>query len=100
MLFKIHMVAAAALLAMAASGSQAQTTGIGSDDTISKEVTQRLNQQSDLQADLLHVQTVDGVVYLHGQVDSGLEAQEAEALAHGVPEVHKVVNLLESGAVN
>jgi len=41
---------------------------------------------------LLHVQTLDHVVYLSGQVDTELERSLAESLAHDVAGVTRVVN--------
>jgi len=41
---------------------------------------------------LLHVQTLDHVVYLSGLVDTDLERQIAESVAREVPGVVKVVN--------
>lgn len=41
---------------------------------------------------LLHVQTLDHVVYLSGQVDTEVERSLAESLAHDVAGVTRVVN--------
>jgi osmotically-inducible protein OsmY len=41
---------------------------------------------------LLSVQTLDRVVYLNGLVDTDLERQLAESVAHEAPGVAKVVN--------
>ena len=41
---------------------------------------------------LLTIQTVDGVVYLYGLVDTDYQRQMAEAVALQVPGVSKVVN--------
>ncbi len=41
---------------------------------------------------LLRVQTMNGVVYLYGLVDTDLERQLAESVAHEAPGVAKVVN--------
>jgi len=41
---------------------------------------------------LLHVQTLDHVVYLTGQVDTELERSMAESLALNVAGVKRVVN--------
>jgi len=41
---------------------------------------------------LLSVQTLDRVVYLYGLVDTDLQLQLAESVAHEAPGVEKVVN--------
>jgi osmotically-inducible protein OsmY len=41
---------------------------------------------------LLSIQTLDRVVYLYGLVDTDLERQLAESVAHEVPGVENVVN--------
>jgi osmotically-inducible protein OsmY len=41
---------------------------------------------------LLRVQTMNGVVYLYGLVDTDLERQLAESVAHEAPGVARVVN--------
>jgi osmotically-inducible protein OsmY len=42
----------------------------------------------------LHVQTINGVVYLNGQVNSDMEMRIARALVMQVPNVKDVVNSL------
>jgi osmotically-inducible protein OsmY len=42
----------------------------------------------------VHVQTINGVVYLNGQVNSDMERQSAEALVIKLPNVKDVVNSL------
>lgn len=44
----------------------------------------------------IHVQTINGVVYLNGQVNSDMERQSAEALTLKIPSVKDVVNSLNS----
>jgi len=44
----------------------------------------------------IHVQTINGVVYLNGQVNSDMERQSAEALVLRIPNVKDVVNSLNS----
>jgi osmotically-inducible protein OsmY len=41
---------------------------------------------------MVSVQTLDGVVYLYGVVDTDLMRQEAEGIARQAPHVKKVVN--------
>jgi len=42
----------------------------------------------------VHVQTINGVVYLNGQVNSDMERQSAETLVLRIPNVKDVVNSL------
>jgi osmotically-inducible protein OsmY len=42
----------------------------------------------------VHVQTINGVVYLNGQVNSDMERQTAETLVLRIPNVKDVVNSL------
>jgi len=42
----------------------------------------------------IRAQSVDGVVYLHGMVDTGREKWTAEAVASQAPNVARVVNLI------
>jgi osmotically-inducible protein OsmY len=44
----------------------------------------------------IHVQTINGVVYLNGLVNSDLERQTAETLVLRIPSVKDVVNSLSS----
>jgi osmotically-inducible protein OsmY len=44
----------------------------------------------------VHVQTINGVVYLNGQVNTDMERQSAETLVLKVPNVKDVVNSLSS----
>jgi osmotically-inducible protein OsmY len=42
----------------------------------------------------VHVETIDGTVYLHGNVGSRAAAEHAEELARTVPNVGKIVDAL------
>jgi osmotically-inducible protein OsmY len=44
----------------------------------------------------LHVQTINGVVYLSGTVDTEFEVRRVEGLVRGVPNVKDVVNNLNA----
>jgi osmotically-inducible protein OsmY len=46
----------------------------------------------------IHVQTINGVVYLNGLVNTEMERQSAEALALKIPNVKDVVNSLSPRA--
>jgi osmotically-inducible protein OsmY len=45
----------------------------------------------------VRVQTVKGVVYLYGQVNTEVERSEAETLAREVPGVRRVVDSINFG---
>jgi osmotically-inducible protein OsmY len=70
--------------------------GCPSDQKITSKVQARLNQDTSLGApDSITVQTINGIVYLNGQVDVGLEKRTAEAEAKQVPGVVQVVNNID-----
>ena len=53
-----------------------------------------IDQDVSLRGEHVQVQTIDGVVYLHGTVDSAAAADRAEALLRTIPTVGKVVDAL------
>jgi osmotically-inducible protein OsmY len=64
-----------------------------SDQKIASNVQARLNEHTTLGApDSITVQAINGVVYLYGEVDVGLERRTAEAEAKQVAGVTRVVN--------
>jgi osmotically-inducible protein OsmY len=66
-----------------------------SDAKITADVRAVFAQHAELGAPAeLHVQTINGVVYLNGQVNSDFERQSAEALVRQVANVVDVVNSL------
>jgi osmotically-inducible protein OsmY len=67
--------------------------GCPGDAKITADVQWLFEQHSALEPpNLLSVQTLDRVVYLNGLVDTDLERQLAESVAHEAPGVAKVVN--------
>jgi osmotically-inducible protein OsmY len=44
----------------------------------------------------IHIQTINGVVYLNGTVDTELEVRSAESLTRGIDKVKEVVNNLNA----
>src|ERR1700691_3567879 len=69
--------------------------GAPEDADITSCVTALFAQHPALQApNLLQVQTLDHVVYLHGLVDTGYERLMAESVALQAPGVSKVVNFI------
>ena len=60
---------------------------------IAAAVSAAFTHHAELQApNLIDVRAIDGVVYLYGLVDTDYQQQMAEAVAHQVPGVTKVVN--------
>ena len=86
--------AAAFVVATAAAAPAAFAQDSTADTAETAAVQAALNHDFDLRFDHVHVQTVDGVVYLHGAVGSYAEAEHAEELARAVPNVGKVVDTL------
>jgi osmotically-inducible protein OsmY len=84
----------AAILASAASVRPTYAScgfaGCPGDSAITADVQASLNQHPIL--NLLHVKTLNGVVYLSGTVSSGFQREIAESVAHQVQGVTRVVN--------
>jgi hypothetical protein len=86
---------AALTLASALSGCAAfpHSSNAPVDQRITDDVEKRFSQYADLEApNLLGIQTINGVVYLHGTVATGLQRADAESVANEVMGVAKVVN--------
>ena len=65
--------------------------GCPGDAQITAEVQKRLNRYSDLEGvNSIDVQTLDGVVYLSGEVSAGIMRETAEAIAQKAPGVARV----------
>jgi osmotically-inducible protein OsmY len=99
---KIRTLIAAGLVCISAMGLHAcaifpkcSPENCASDKEINAQVTQLFNDHPELgpPADL-HIQTVNGVVYLSGPVDTDFEVRHAEALARQVANVKDVENNL------
>jgi osmotically-inducible protein OsmY len=66
-----------------------------SDRQINANVSQLFSEHAELGAPAeLHIQTINGVVYLSGAVDTEFEVRHAEALARQVANVKDVENNL------
>jgi len=72
----------------------AQTTYPGGDQAETDAVQAAIDNDLTLRADQIRVQTIDGVVYLHGHVDGEAAEERAESIAHGVAHVRKVVDAI------
>jgi osmotically-inducible protein OsmY len=67
--------------------------GCPGDAEITAQVHALFDQYPDLEpANLLHLQTLDHVVYMYGQVSTELQRQTAESVALAAPGVSRVVN--------
>jgi osmotically-inducible protein OsmY len=67
--------------------------GCPGDAQITAAVQAAFAEHAELQPpNLLTIQTVDGVVYLYGLVDTDYQRQVAEMVAHQAPGVTKVIN--------
>ena len=88
----ISVVLAGALSACAVY-KKCGVAGCPGDAAITAEVQTLFDRHAVLEPpNLLHVQTLDHVVYLTGLVDTDLERQIAESVALEVPGVARVVN--------
>jgi osmotically-inducible protein OsmY len=70
----------------------AQTAFPGGDQAETNAVQSAIDQDAGLRAAQVRVQTIDGVVYLHGRVGSQGAVDRAENIARGVGNVGEVVN--------
>jgi osmotically-inducible protein OsmY len=69
--------------------------GCAGDQQISDQVRTLLRQHTALlPPNLIYVHTVDGVVYLNGQVATELQRDTAVAVAHEVPAARGVVDMI------
>ena len=101
---KFKTISAAALTLIVAMGSngcaifpRCSPENCASDKQINAEVNQLFNDHPELGPPAtLHIQTINGVVYLSGPVDSDFEVRRAEALARQIANVKDVQNNLYS----
>jgi osmotically-inducible protein OsmY len=69
--------------------------GCPGDAKLTAEVRALLNQHPALgPPNQVYVQTLDGVVYLTGQVATDLQRESAEAVTHEAPGVSRVINTI------
>ncbi len=86
-----RLVLAATLSIGLATASFAQEMA-SQDDTITENVRSMIAQHPALKADQVTVETRQGVVYLHGKVDTPAEKKDLESVAMQTTGVKKVVN--------
>jgi osmotically-inducible protein OsmY len=93
----------AASLAVSSVAAAAAPTGTGistsfaaipavSDDAIAAQASNRLFYQAHFPSGEVTVSVVNGVVYLHGLVDTPLDEQRAEDVVSSIPGVAEVEN--------
>src|ERR1700679_3922686 len=89
-----HALACALVLVRALSGCATESSADKmTDEKITANIQARINQHPDLgPPDSVQVQTRDHVVYLSGEVSTGLMKRTAEDLAQQTRGVTKVVN--------
>jgi osmotically-inducible protein OsmY len=89
-------VVLALLLGMFCGCSAYKKCGVGGcpgDAETTAAVQAEFARHAELQPpNVLNVQTIDGVVYLYGLVDTDLQRQIAESVAKQTPGVAKVIN--------
>ena len=90
--FPLAIVLATASAA-AVAHEKCESSGCSSDAKITTQVQASLDRHPDLGApSSIKVQTRAGVVYLYGEVSTGLERESAESLAEKTPDVVRVVD--------
>lgn len=97
MKLRILQAIRAGALAAALSGTAlgAAPPPDAADARISADLRAAIFHHAEFAGDDIAVQTHDGVVYLHGVVDTNVERDTAENLAKATPGVKRVVNALE-----
>jgi osmotically-inducible protein OsmY len=65
------------------------------DAQITEQIRSAIFKRPQFAGDDISVQTRDGVVYLHGMVDTNVERADVESLVAQTPGVKRVVNALE-----
>jgi osmotically-inducible protein OsmY len=79
-----------------ASFEKCDAANCAKDAQISTEVRSALNSHTEFGAPgSLRVQTINGVVYLNGMVDTDLDRRNAESIALQVTDVKDVVNSID-----
>lgn len=77
------------IAATLAGGAQAATA---EDQQVVDAVKKAIGRNADLRADLLRVRAADGIVYIGGQADTGLEQADIDQIVARLPGVKKVVD--------
>ena len=94
---RTHLVpfALAIVLQLACGDAMAGAREPSTDTQITEQIRTEIFKRAQLAGDDISVQTHDGVVYLHGVVDTNVERADVESLVAQTPGVKRVVNALE-----
>jgi osmotically-inducible protein OsmY len=98
---RFYALTLASLFAVALSGcvgfGKCEPENCAGDAKITADVRALIKQHRELGAPAaFRVQTIDGIVYLYGTVDTDLERQSIESLVMQVPNVKEVVNSVDT----
>lgn len=96
MLVKKTAIAAILTVILSMSSVYAQDSTSNSDSQITDSVKTTLKHSSIYRS--VRVQTLDGVTYLYGTLDTPREVLEAREIAASAPGVKKIVSSLEYGS--
>jgi osmotically-inducible protein OsmY len=96
---QLYKLALAILLAgslqACASFDKCAPENCAGDAKITHEVNEMIVQNRQFGAPAaFHIQTINGIVYLNGMVDTDLESREIESRVRSIPNVNDVVNSL------
>jgi hypothetical protein len=94
--FALSLTVALSACALYNTSEKCGVHGCPDDAKITADVRSQFKQRPDLEPNAISVQTLDHVVYLHGLVSSGLEADTADSIAGQVPGVTRVVSSIAS----
>jgi osmotically-inducible protein OsmY len=85
-------IALACALSGCATASKCGASGCEGDAGIKQQVEDVIHRNQAIQPWSITVQAIDGVIYLYGTVDTGLQRNVLEEEAAAVPGVKRVVN--------
>jgi len=93
-------LAAALLLCLAlnscATAGKCSGDACAADEAITQDLRTQIFKRPELGNSSISVQTINGVVYLRGLVDTYPEKASVESMAREIPGVKKVVNSIET----
>ena len=99
LLNRLTAYAAALLLCLVlgscATAGKCSGDACAADDAITKDLRAQIFDRPQLANANISVQTLNGVVYLRGLVDTYVEKMSVEDMARAIPGVKKVVNSIE-----
>jgi len=93
---RIYCLLAVAAIVLQFAGPAKLSAGERSSDAqITEQIREAVFKRAEFAGDEISVQTHDGIVYLHGLVDTNVERAAVESMAKDTPGVKRVVNALE-----